>query len=81
MRFSRLDLIRYGKFTDHSIELSNSNDAGQPDFHLIVGPNEAGKSTICNAISDLLFGIEVRTRYDFLHNKKRNATRCQTRNQ
>ena len=45
------------------------NGTGQPDFHLIVGPNEAGKSTIRHAISDLLFGIESRSRFDFLHSK------------
>lgn len=69
MRLSRLDLIRYGKFTNHSIELPNPDDTGGADFHLIVGPNEAGKSTTRHAISDLLFGIEARTRYGFLHDK------------
>ena len=33
------------------------------------GPNEAGKSTIRHAISDLLFGIEHLSRFDFLHGK------------
>jgi uncharacterized protein YhaN len=69
MRFRRLDLIRYGKFTDCSIDLPGPNETGKPDFHLIVGPNEAGKSTIRHAISDLLFGIETRSRFDFLHVK------------
>lgn len=63
MRLSRLDLRRYGKFTDQSISLPNT----AKDFHLIVGPNEAGKSTLRNAIQDLLFGIETRSRYNFLH--------------
>ena len=69
MRFRRLDLIAYGLFTDHVIDLLQPDGTGQPDFHLIVGPNEAGKSTIRHAISDLLFGIETRTRFDFLHGK------------
>lgn len=69
MRFRRLDLIRYGKFTDHPIDLPGPDGTGEPDFHLIVGPNEAGKSTIRHAISDLLFGIESRSRFDFLHGK------------
>ncbi len=69
MRFRRLDLIAYGLFTDHVIDLPQPDGTGQPDFHLIVGPNEAGKSTIRHAISDLLFGIETRTRFDFLHRK------------
>lgn len=65
MRFRRLDLIRYGKFTNHSIELP----VAQHDFHLIVGPNEAGKSTLRSAILDLLFNFPVRTPLDFLHPK------------
>lgn len=63
MRITRLDLLRYGKFTDISVSLPSS----AKDFHLIVGPNEAGKSTLRNAIQDLLFGIETRSRYNFLH--------------
>lgn len=63
MRITRLDLLKYGKFTDRSIALP---PAAQ-DFHLIVGPNEAGKSTLRSAIQDLLFGIETRSRYNFLH--------------
>ncbi len=69
MRFRRLDLIAYGLFTDHVIDLPGPDGDGQPDFHLIVGPNEAGKSTIRHAVSDLLFGIKPRTRFDFLHGK------------
>jgi uncharacterized protein YhaN len=69
MRFRRLDLIRYGIFTDRPIDLPGPDGTGEPDFHLIVGPNEAGKSTIRHAISDLLFGIKTRTRFDFLHGK------------
>lgn len=68
MRLNRLDLVRYGKFTDHLVEFGDKQ-AGRPDFHLIYGPNEAGKSTILSAFLDLLFGIEVRTKYDFLHDK------------
>lgn len=65
MRLSRLDLIRYGGFADHVVALGT----GTPDLHLIVGPNEAGKSTMLEAISDLLFGIHGQTRqawrYDY----------------
>jgi len=63
MRITRLDLLRYGKFTDKSVAFPSASK----DFHLIVGPNEAGKSTLRNAIQDLLFGIETRSRYNFLH--------------
>jgi uncharacterized protein YhaN len=63
MRFNRLDLIKYGKFTDRSVEFP----VAKQDFHLIVGPNEAGKSTLRSAIVDLLFGIHPRSLLSFLH--------------
>lgn len=63
MRFHRLDLLKYGKFTDRSIEFPSS----KRDFHLVVGPNEAGKSTMRSAILDLLFGIPARSPHAFLH--------------
>lgn len=63
MRIARLDLLRFGKFTDRRIELPRA----KRDFHLIVGPNEAGKSTLRSAVLDLLFGIETRSPYNFLH--------------
>ncbi len=63
MRLRRLDLIRYGRFTDFSFELP----AVQPDFHIVYGPNEAGKSTALAAIEDLLFGVPQFSPYGFLH--------------
>lgn len=63
MRIARLDLARYGHFTDLSLALPQ----GTLDFHLLVGPNEAGKSTLRRAILDLLFGIELRSPYNFRH--------------
>jgi uncharacterized protein YhaN len=66
MRINRLDLIRYGKFTDHVIDFGRPQD-GAPDLHLVYGPNEAGKSTLFNAWLDLLFGIGQQSSYNFLH--------------
>ncbi|MEQ8589475.1 MAG: AAA family ATPase [Roseitalea porphyridii] len=66
MRLNRLDLTRYGKFTDHAIEFPHP-DGHAPDLHLIYGPNEAGKSTLFNAWLDLLFGIAAQNSYNFLH--------------
>ena len=63
MRLRRLDLLRYGHFTDRSFELPT----GDTDFHVVFGPNEAGKSTALSAIEDLLFGIPVRSPFNFLH--------------
>ncbi len=65
MRIQQLDLTRYGKFTDQRMSFPRT----ACDFHLIVGANEAGKSTTRSAILDLLFGIEMRSSYDFLHAK------------
>ena len=66
MRLRRLDLTRYGKFTDLMIDFGERVD-GQPDFHIVYGPNEAGKSTAFSAFLDLLFGIEMQSRYGFQH--------------
>ena len=66
MRIHRLDLTRYGIFTDHSICFGERTST-EPDLHIIYGPNEAGKSTALAAFLDLVFGIETRSRYGFRH--------------
>src|SRR3546814_3305742 len=66
MRFQSLELIRYGKVTDRSVALAAPSEY---DFHLILGPNEAGKSTVRGASLDLLFGFPPRTPLDFVHAK------------
>ena len=66
MRLRRLDLTRYGKFTDHSIDFG-ACAPGEPDLHIVYGPNEAGKSTALAAFLDLLFGIGPQSPFDFLH--------------
>jgi len=63
MRFESLELSRFGKFTDFKVHFPSHGT----DFHLILGPNEAGKSTVRAAIADLLFGIEERSPFGFLH--------------
>lgn len=69
MRLNRLDLTRFGIFTDQVIDFG-CGIAGQPDLHIVYGPNEAGKSTALAAFLDLLFGIEFRTRYNFRHDNR-----------
>ncbi|MCY0095640.1 ATP-binding protein [Hoeflea ulvae] len=66
MRLNRLDLTRYGKFTDHVIDFGSRSD-GKADLHIVYGPNEAGKSTLFNGWLDLLFGIGAQSSYNFLH--------------
>lgn len=63
MRILELKLIRYGRFTDTSLDFPTRDR----DIHLIVGPNEAGKSTVRSAIGDWLFGIPARTLMGFRH--------------
>lgn len=67
MRFRQLDLIAFGKFDGRSLEFG---PAGH-DLHIIYGPNEAGKSTALQAIVQLLYDIDVQTKYDFLHPKNK----------
>ena len=62
MRIERLDLTRYGRFSDYVIDFG-ARPGTSPDFHVVYGLNEAGKSTVAAAILDLLFGIEERSRY------------------
>jgi len=65
MRFNKIHLTRYGCFTDDLIDLGESSSSG--DFHIIYGPNEAGKSTLREACLDFLYGIPARSKYNFLH--------------
>jgi len=66
MRIDRLDLWRFGKFTDTTINFGE-HQAGQPDLHIVYGPNEAGKSTLMAAYLDFLFGFHPKTPYNFKH--------------
>ncbi|MGH6714003.1 MAG: AAA family ATPase [Bradyrhizobium sp.] len=66
MRLKRLNLARYGKFTNYSIDFGERPEA-LPDLHVVYGPNEAGKSTALTAFLDLLFGIGTHSPFDFLH--------------
>jgi len=61
MRFRRLSLERFGRFEGCDLNFR----PGTPDLHIIYGPNEAGKTTSMAAVSDLLFGFEARSRYNF----------------
>ncbi len=63
MRFERLELIRFGKFAGSHLDVSET----RPDFHIVAGQNEAGKTTAMAAIEDLLFGFPARTPYAFRH--------------
>lgn len=63
MRLRRLQLIRYGKFEGRTIDFP----AAKRDFHFILGPNEAGKSTVRMAVAELLFGMPRSSPLGFIH--------------
>jgi uncharacterized protein YhaN len=63
MRIRQLDLLRYGHFTNAIIPLP----PGKPDFQMLLGENEAGKSTAMAGVEDLLFGIPSNSSRNFLH--------------
>jgi uncharacterized protein YhaN len=57
VRIDRIDLIRFGHFVNNGIDLP----AKKPDYYLIYGDNEVGKSTLFRGISALFFGVPSRT--------------------
>lgn len=62
MRLLRLDLLRYGHLTDTRLEFPE-----EAPLVVVLGPNEAGKSTTLSAIGDALWGFPTRSPYAFLH--------------
>ena len=66
MRIESLLLERYGHFTGRELDFSSPNVR----LHVVLGPNEAGKTTALHAVGDLLFGIDPRSPFDFLHGYK-----------
>jgi len=63
MKFVRLLLQAFGPFTNKVVDFST----GPTDLHLIYGPNEAGKSSALRAMTDMRFGIPMRSPDDFVH--------------
>ena len=68
MRINKLKLTRFGSFTDKTFDFGEPDP--QLDLHILFGPNEAGKSTLRSAVESFLYGIPLRTGYDFLHEAK-----------
>ncbi len=67
MRLRELHLARFGHFTDRRFDFGAAD--GRPDFHIIHGLNEAGKTTTMEAILRLFFGFPKRERYAFRHQR------------
>jgi uncharacterized protein YhaN len=62
VRIAQLNLRAYGHFTKRVLEFP-----GNPDFHIVYGPNEAGKTTMSRALRAALFGFPKATPDDYMH--------------
>ena len=65
MRLRRLTLARYGHLSDVELTFPES-----PGLHIVLGVNEAGKSTALTAIGDCLYRFPHRTPFAFLHDTR-----------
>ena len=68
MRVRALEMGLFGLFSDRTIDFGERED-GQPDFHLIHGPNESGKTTLMEGYLRLLYGFPLRDPYGFKHQR------------
>ena len=62
MRIEHLMFERYGLFADRKLTFHP-----EAVLHVVIGANEAGKTSALSGIGDLLFGFGGRTDYDFRH--------------
>lgn len=67
MRLQRLSMDRFGHFTDRQLDFGSGGD--DHDFHIVYGPNEAGKTTTMEAVLRLFYGFPVRDGYAFKHQR------------
>ncbi|MBI1890208.1 MAG: AAA family ATPase [Burkholderiales bacterium] len=63
MKLTRLHLLAFGPFTNKVLNL------GEKEQSLVIvhGPNEAGKSAMLRAITDLRYGIQLHSKDNFVH--------------
>ncbi|MDT7703866.1 MAG: hypothetical protein QOJ30_6191 [Pseudonocardiales bacterium] len=71
MRIRRLVLERYGPHEGRELLLG-------PGLTLVTGPNEAGKSTLLDALSDLLWGFPKPIRHNYAFSSARLALAADT---
>lgn len=69
MRLQQFSLDLFGHFSSKTFDFGRA-EAGRSDFHVIYGPNEAGKTTTMEAFMRLLYGFPHREPYDFMHQRK-----------
>ena len=75
MRFDYLNLRAVGHFTDYELSFDPSKN-----FHLLYGPNEAGKSTTLRSITHFLYGFPQKTNDSFLHSNTKLRIEGQIKN-
>jgi DNA repair protein SbcC/Rad50 len=63
MKLSRLHLLAFGPFTDTILDFGDA----QKSLIIVHGPNEAGKSAMLRAMTDLRFGIPTQSKDNFIH--------------
>ncbi|MEW5773360.1 MAG: AAA family ATPase [Thermodesulfobacteriota bacterium] len=67
MRIERLELTAFGPFTDAGLDFSAGSPGG---LHLVLGANEAGKSSALRGLLGFLYGIPERSADNFLGHKE-----------
>ncbi|WP_296643065.1 ATP-binding protein [Roseinatronobacter sp.] len=67
MRLRRFSLDRFGHFTDRVLDFGETG--ARPDFHIVYGPNEAGKTTTMEAVLRLFYGFKHVEPYAFKHQR------------
>ncbi len=67
MRLQALHLSLFGHFTDKTIDFGPRGPG--PDFHIVFGPNEAGKTTLMEGYLRLLYGFPGQDAYGFKHQR------------
>ena len=68
MRIERLSLDFFGQFTGKVFDFGKAK--GPSDFHVVYGPNEAGKTTMMEGYLRLLYGFPLREPYGFQHQRQ-----------
>lgn len=69
IRIEQLDLAFFGHFTNKQFDFGK-RDPAKPDFHIIYGVNEAGKTTFMESYLRLLYGFLPRNEpYAFRHGR------------
>lgn len=63
MKLVKLYLTAFGPFTERVLDFGSTGQS----MVMVYGPNEAGKSAMLRAISDLRFGIPLHSKDNFIH--------------